>query len=110
MGEGRGRALSFRRAVGKAGPHPGPLPEYQEREGTKLRLPTTPNRSDTVTSTASMIDSETEDDSESHAWVRSHVIGFFATIGVVIGLVIADSKIEEIIGGKAMPLFRTVLL
>ena len=37
-----------------------------------------------------MIDSETEDDSEAHAWVRSHIIGFFATIGVVIGLVIAD--------------------
>ncbi|HEV8001067.1 MAG TPA: hypothetical protein VGP63_14370 [Planctomycetaceae bacterium] len=75
----------------------------------KLHLATTPNRSATVMSD-SMIDSETADDSEAHAWVRSHVIGFFATIGVVIGLVIADSKIEEIIGQKAMPLFRTVLL
>lgn len=76
----------------------------------KLHLATTPNRSATVMSAASMIDSETEDNGEAHIWVRSHIIGFFATIGVVIGLVIADSKIEEIIGQKAMPLFRTVLL
>jgi len=58
----------------------------------------------------SMIESETDDDTDSGTWVRSHVIGLFATIGVVIGLVIADSKIEEIIGEKAIPLFRTVLL
>ena len=51
-----------------------------------------------------------EDDAETRRWVRSHVIGFFATIGVVIGLVIVDSKVEEIIGAKAMPFFRTVLL
>ncbi len=52
----------------------------------------------------------TEDDATTRRWVRSHVIGFFATIGVVIGLVIVDSKVEEIIGAKAMPFFRTVLL
>ncbi len=57
-----------------------------------------------------MIESPTEDDVDSRPWVRSNVIGFFATIGVVIGLVIVDSKIEEIIGPKAMPFFRTVLL
>jgi hypothetical protein len=60
--------------------------------------------------TVSMIESQTEDDTEARGWVRSHVIGFFATIGVAIGLVIVDSKIEEIIGPKAMPFFRTVLL
>src|SRR5580658_6417630 len=51
-----------------------------------------------------------EDDAETRRWVRSHVIGFFATIGVVIGLVIVDSKVEEIVGSKSMPFFRTVLL
>jgi hypothetical protein len=51
-----------------------------------------------------------ESDAETRRWVRSHVVGFFAVIGVAIGLVIADSKIEEIIGPKAMPFFRTVLL
>lgn len=51
-----------------------------------------------------------ESDAETRRWVRSHVVGFFAVIGVAIGLVIVDSKIEEIIGPKAMPFFRTVLL
>ncbi|HET6326587.1 MAG TPA: hypothetical protein VFG04_18065 [Planctomycetaceae bacterium] len=64
----------------------------------------------TPMNTGSMIEPETEDDTEARAWVRSHVIGFFATIGVAIGLVIADSKLAEIIGDKSMPLFRTVLL
>jgi hypothetical protein len=57
-----------------------------------------------------MIESQTEEDAETHRWVRSHVIGLFATIGVAIGLVIADSKVEELLGEKAMPFFRTVLL
>jgi hypothetical protein len=61
-------------------------------------------------SPASMIESPTEDDVDSRPWVRSNVIGFFATIGVVVGLMIVDSKIEEIIGDKGMPLFRTILL
>src|SRR5262249_41168563 len=68
------------------------------------------NRITTMMNATSMIESQTEDDTDSGTWVRSHVIGLFATIGVVIGLVIADSKIEEIIGQKAIPLFRTVLL
>jgi hypothetical protein len=57
-----------------------------------------------------MIESDANDHPEARRWVRSHVVGFFAMIGVAIGLVIADSKIEEIIGPKAMPFFRTVLL
>jgi hypothetical protein len=59
---------------------------------------------------APIIESETGDESGSHRWVRSHVVGFFAAIGVMIGLLIVDSKVEEIIGQKEMPFFRTVLL
>jgi hypothetical protein len=61
-------------------------------------------------SAATTIESEPEDDAETRRWVRMNVTGFFASIGVVIGLVIVDSKVEEIIGEKAMPFFRTVLL
>ena len=61
-------------------------------------------------STRTVIESDANDDAEARRWVRSHVVGFFAIIGVVIGLVIVDSKVEEIIGPKAMPFFRTVLL
>jgi hypothetical protein len=57
-----------------------------------------------------MIESETDDDAETRRWVRANVVGFFATIGVVIGLVVVDSKVEEVIGPKSMPFFRTVLL
>ncbi len=57
-----------------------------------------------------MIESETQDDAVSRRWVRMNVTGLCATIGVAIGLVIVDSKVEEIIGQKAMPFFRTVLL
>jgi hypothetical protein len=58
-----------------------------------------------------MIDeTPTEDDAQSRRWVRSHLIGLFASIGAVTGLVIADSKVEEIIGVKSMPFFRSVLL
>jgi len=57
-----------------------------------------------------MIESETQDDVRSRRWVRSNVVAFFAVIGVVIGLMIVDSKVEEIIGPKEMPFFRTVLL
>jgi hypothetical protein len=52
----------------------------------------------------------TEDDVETRRWVSSHVIGLFASIGAVIGLMIADAKVEEIIGAKSMPFFRSVLL
>jgi len=57
-----------------------------------------------------MSGSETQDDAVAGRWVRANVVGFFATIGVVTGLVIVDSKIEEIVGPKSMPFFRTVLL
>jgi hypothetical protein len=57
-----------------------------------------------------MIEAPAEEDIETRRWVRSHVIGFFAIIGVVVGLIIVDSKVEEIIGEKGMPFFRTVLL
>src|SRR5580700_1495442 len=57
-----------------------------------------------------MSGSETQDDAGARRWVRANIVGFFATIGVVIGLVIVDSKIEEIVGPKSMPFFRTVLL
>jgi hypothetical protein len=57
-----------------------------------------------------MSESETQDDVAARRWVRANVVGFFATIGVAIGLVIVDSKIDEIIGPKSMPFFRAVLL
>src|SRR5580700_5447580 len=57
-----------------------------------------------------MSGSETQDDVVARRWVRANVVGFFATIGVGIGLVIVDSKVEEIVGSKSMPFFRTVLL
>jgi hypothetical protein len=57
-----------------------------------------------------MIESPIEDDVETHRWVRMNLTAFFATIGVVVGLLIVDSKVEEIIGEKSMPFFRTVLL
>ncbi len=56
-----------------------------------------------------MNESPPEDEAAARRWVRMNVTGFFATIGVVIGLIIVDSKIEEIIGVKAMPFFRSVL-
>jgi hypothetical protein len=56
-----------------------------------------------------MIEPDAEDDANSRRWVRSHVVGFFAAIGVMLGLVIVDSKIEEIVGPKSMPFFRAVL-
>jgi hypothetical protein len=37
-------------------------------------------------------------------------VAFFATIGVVIGLLIVDSRIAEIIGNSRMPGFRAILL
>ena len=57
-----------------------------------------------------MSGSETQDEAVARRWVCANVVGFFATIGVVTGLVIVDSKIEEIVGPKSMPFFRTVLL
>jgi hypothetical protein len=59
---------------------------------------------------APIIEPEAADEAQTHRWVRSHVVGFFAAIGVMIGLLIVDSKVEEIIGQKSMPFFRTVLL
>jgi hypothetical protein len=56
-----------------------------------------------------MIEAQTEDDAATRRWVRSHIVGFFAAIGVMLGLVIVDSKVEEIVGPKSMPFFRAVL-
>jgi hypothetical protein len=57
-----------------------------------------------------MIEAQVNEDIETRRWVRSHIVGFFAVIGVVAGLIIVDSKVEEIIGENGMPFFRTVLL
>jgi hypothetical protein len=47
---------------------------------------------------------------DAHRWVRYHVVGFFATLGVAAGLLIADSKLAQIIGDARMPGFRAILL
>jgi hypothetical protein len=54
--------------------------------------------------------SPAQQESDARRWVRYHVIGFFATIGVVAGLLIVDSKIAQIIGDSQMPGFRAILL
>jgi hypothetical protein len=51
-----------------------------------------------------------EQEAETHQWVRYHVIAFFATIGVAIGLLIVDAKVAQIIGDSQMPGFRAILL
>jgi hypothetical protein len=51
-----------------------------------------------------------DQEAETRRWVRYHVIGFFATIGVAIGLIIVDAKIAQIIGDNQMPGFRAILL
>ena len=54
--------------------------------------------------------SPAEQEAETRRWVRYHVIAFFATIGVVVGLLIVDAKIAQIIGENQMPGFRAILL
>jgi len=54
--------------------------------------------------------SPAQQEADARRWVRYHVIGFFATIGVVAGLLIVDSKIAQIIGDSQMPGFRAILL
>ena len=54
--------------------------------------------------------SPVQQEADARRWVRYHVIGFFATIGVVAGLLIVDSKIAQIIGDSQMPGFRAILL
>jgi hypothetical protein len=57
-----------------------------------------------------MIEAKQTSEIEISRWVHYHVIGFFLAIGVVLGLIIVDTRIEEIIGAKRMPGFRTILL
>ena len=52
-----------------------------------------------------MSESETQNDVLARQSVRTNVVGFFATIGVVIGLVIVDSKVEEIVGFEVDAVF-----
>ena len=57
-----------------------------------------------------MILSRAEQEADTRRWVRYHVVGFFATIGVVVGLLIVDARIAQIIGDDRMPRFRSILL
>jgi hypothetical protein len=51
-----------------------------------------------------------QQEAESRQWVRYHIVGFFATIGVAAGLLIVDRKVAQIIGSNQMPAFRAILL
>jgi hypothetical protein len=54
--------------------------------------------------------SPAQQEADARRWVRYHVVGFFATIGVAAGLLIVDTKIAQIIGNSQMPGFRAILL
>jgi hypothetical protein len=54
--------------------------------------------------------SPAQQEADAHRWVRYHVVGFFATIGVAAGLLIVDTKIAQIIGNSQMSGFRAILL
>jgi len=54
--------------------------------------------------------SPADQEAEARRWVRYHVVGFFATIGVAAGLLIVDRKVSQIIGDSRMPAFRAILL
>jgi hypothetical protein len=49
-------------------------------------------------------------DADARRWVRYHVVGYFATIGVALGLLIVDRKVAQIIGNSEMSGFRAILL
>lgn len=57
-----------------------------------------------------MIEANASNEIQISRWVQYHVVGFFLLIGVAVGLIIVDTRIEEIIGAKRMPGFRTILL
>ena len=54
--------------------------------------------------------SSAQQEAEARQWVRYHVVGFFAALGVAGGLLIVDRKVGQIIGGGQMPAFRAILL
>lgn len=54
--------------------------------------------------------SSAQQDAVARQWVRYHVVGFFAVLGVAAGLLIVDRKVGQIIGGGQMPTFRAILL
>jgi len=47
---------------------------------------------------------------DARQWVRYHVVGYFATIGVAVGLLIVDRHVAQIIGDSQMAGFRAILL
>jgi hypothetical protein len=51
-----------------------------------------------------------QQEAEARQWVRYHVVGLFATIGVAAGLIIVDTRVAKIIGDSQMPGFRAILL
>lgn len=53
--------------------------------------------------------SSAQQEAVTRQWVRHHVIGFIATLGVAAGLLIVDRKVGQIIGPAQMPAFRTIL-
>jgi hypothetical protein len=54
--------------------------------------------------------SATDQQADARRWVRYHVVGYFATIGVAVGLLIVDRKVAQIIGDRQMAGFRAILL
>lgn len=54
--------------------------------------------------------SSAQQEADARRWVRYHVVGYFATIGVAIGLLIVDRRVAQIIGDSQMPGFRAILL
>jgi hypothetical protein len=54
--------------------------------------------------------SSAQQEADARRWVRYHVVGYFATIGVAIGLLIVDRRVVQIIGDSKMSGFRSVLL
>ena len=54
--------------------------------------------------------SSAQQEADARRWVRYHVVGYFATIGVAIGLLIVDRRVAQIIGDSKMSGFRAILL
>jgi hypothetical protein len=54
--------------------------------------------------------SSVQQEADARRWVRYHVVGYFATIGVAIGLLIVDRRVAQIIGDSKMSGFRAILL
>ncbi len=54
--------------------------------------------------------SSAQQEADARRWVRYHVVGYFATIGVAAGLLIVDHRVAQIIGDSKMSGFRAILL